>query len=137
MFTFNNSVATVNENGIYYVGDVSFIIEQKSNKLVTEKLELFNDTLFVNMYNTMTRCATVIKHRYIKTVPIISNIGITLLKNATCSKFKDDNSLGIELKLSKDDTIQIINTNFDGIQIQFINKDKVVFAKIPLNFKVD
>ena len=29
MFTFNNSVATVSETGTYYVGDVSFIIEQK------------------------------------------------------------------------------------------------------------
>ena len=137
MFTFNNSVATVSETGTYYVGDVSFIIEQKSHKLVNEKLELFKDTLFVNMYSTMTRCATIIKHRYIKTVPILSNIGITLLKNVYNSKFKDDNSLGIELKLTKGDTIQISNTLFYGIQIHFMNKDKTVFAKIPLNFKRD
>lgn len=135
MFILIDGIATVNESGTYYVGDVSFIIEQKSHKLVTEKLVLFNDTLFVNLYSTMTKSASVIKERYIKTVPVISNIGITLLKNAYTSKFKDDNSIGVELKLTKGDTIKIIDKGFDGIYLVFCNAKE--YAKIPLNFKRD
>lgn len=146
MFTMSDNIVEVTETGKFYIGDISFIVKQLSKKLVTGKLELFNEnTVFVNMYGTITRCATLIKKNYIKTVPIISNIGIIPLNEANKSQFKNDNSLGIEISLNKGTKIAIKDLGFDGLHLVLyyqspstgVSSIYIEYAKIPLNFNRD
>lgn len=142
MFTAIGDIVEVTETGKYYIGDISFIVKQLSKKLVTQKLEMFNaNTIFVNMYGTITKCATVIKKNYIKTVPIVSNIGIIPLTDANKSQFKNDNSLGVEITLVKGTKIAIKDLGFDGLHLVIYTQSShsiyIETAKIPLNFNRD
>ena len=135
MFSLIDNIATVTKAGTYYIGDVSFIIEQKNSSLVTKQLALHEDTLFVNMYLTITRCALVIRDNCTGVVSILTNIGITPIENAMKSRFKDDKGLGIEIKLAVGDTVKINDTGFDGIQIQIFTVTGKLTATIPISFK--